>query len=299
MKKFLWLAEAFLCLVFVVPLGLLPKALSIKTGEFLGLCMFFVLRNRRRIALKNLEIAQKGGLKLPAPPKEIVRRNFINLGRSLSELSMLSVGKKSILKDIEFEGVERYINAKAKGRGILVITGHCGNWELLSIANSWRSFTFSVIARPLNNPYLHRWVEKVRTKFGNKTIYKSGALKEIIIILRNGGTVGILIDQSVVENEAVVTEFFGEKVYTMKIPALLAIKTGAVVVPLFINYLGKGKHRIRFDSEVPVRTTDNTEDDVLFNTKVFSGQIEKYIKENPSEWLWTHRRWKLSHGRKY
>jgi KDO2-lipid IV(A) lauroyltransferase len=299
MKKFLWLTEAFMCLVFVVPLGLLPKALSIKTGEFFGLCMFFVLRNRKRIALKNLEIAQNGGLKLPAPPKEIVRRNFINIGRSLSELSMLSVGKKSILKDIEFEGIEHYINAKAKGRGILIITGHCGNWELLSIANSWRSFTFSVIARPLNNPHLNSLVEKVRTKFGNKIIYKSGALREIITIIRNGGTVGILIDQSVVGNEAVVTEFFGEKVYALKIPALLAIKTGAVAVPLFINYLGKGKHCIRFGKEISIRITDNTDDDILFNTRVFSEHIEGYIKENPSEWLWTHRRWKLSHGRKY
>jgi len=299
MKKFLWLTEASLCLVFVIPLGLLPRFFSIKIGEFLGLCMFFIFNNRRRIALKNLEIVQQGGFRLPTTPRKIAQRHFINLGRSFSELSMLFVGKNSILKDIEFEGLEHYTSAQAKGRGVIIITGHCGNWELLAIASSWRLFKTSIIARPIDNPYLNKWVEKLRTKFGNKVIYKAGALKESIATLKKGGTVGILMDQSVVESEAVITEFFGEKVYTMKIPALLAMKTGAAVVPGFINYLGKGKHRIRFEKEIQLRITGNTEDDTDYNTKAFSEYIERYIRENPSEWLWIHRRWKLTHGRKY
>lgn len=299
MKRLLWLAEAFLCLAVVLTLGLLPRAVSIRIGETLGLCAFFIFRNRRRIALKNMEIVQKSGFKLPSAPKKIIQSHFINLGRSVSELFMIYTGRNRIFKDIVFEGIDNYNNAKAKGKGIIAITGHCGNWELLAIANSWKSYTCSVVARQQNNPYINRWVENMRTKFGNKIIYKTGAVKDILYTLKDNGAVGILIDQSVVENEAVITEFFGEKVYTMKIPAFLAIKTGASVVPLFINYLGNGKHRIRFEKEVPVRITDNTEDDILFNTKIFSEYIERYIKENPTEWLWIHRRWKLSHGRKY
>lgn len=299
MKRFLWLIEAFLCLVFVILLGLLPRAASLKIGEFLGLCIFFLLHNRRRIALKNLEIAERGGLKLPTTPRKIAQRHFINLGRSFSELSMIFLGRDSIFKDIVFEGIEHYTTAKVNGRGVIAITGHCGNWELLAIAKSWRSFPSSVVARELDNPYLNSFVEKLRTKFGNKIIYKTDALKEIITTLKKGETVGILMDQSVIENEAVVTEFFGEKVYTIKTPALLAIKTGAAVVPSFIYYLGKGRHRIRFEEEIPLRITGNTEDDIAFNTNVFSEHIERYIRENPSEWLWIHRRWKLTHGRRY
>ncbi len=299
MKRLLWLAEAFLCFAVVLPLGILPRAVSIKTGEFLGLCAFFIFRNRRRIALKNMEIVQKSGFNLPSDPKKIIQSHFMNLGRSVSELSMIYTGRTGVLKDIAFEGMDNYNNAKAKGKGIIAITGHCGNWELLAIANSWKSHTFSVIARQQSNPYINKWIENVRTKFGNKIIYKTGAIKEVLSTLKDGGSTGILIDQSVVESEAVVTEFFGEKVHTMKIPAFLAIKTGASVVPSFINYLGNGKHRIRFEKEVPVRITGNTEDDMLFNTKIFSEYIERYIKENPTEWLWIHRRWKLSHGRKY
>jgi len=299
MKRLLWLAEAFLCLAVVLPLGLLPRAVSIRIGETLGLCAFFIFRNRRRIALKNMEIVQKSGFKLPATPKQIAKGHFINLGRSVSELSMLYTGRYSILEDIVFEGMEHCNTAKAKGRGVIFLTGHCGNWELLAIANSWKSFTGSVVARQQNNPYINKWIENVRTKFGNKIIYKTGAIKEILYTLKGNGAVGILMDQSVVESEAVITEFFGEKVYTIKIPAFLAIKTGASVVPVFINYLGNGKHRIRFKKEVPVRITDNTEDDILYNTKIFSEYIASYIKENPAEWLWIHRRWKLSHGRRY
>lgn len=298
-ESLLWLIEFLIALGILLPLRILPRWLSLKAGEFLGLCMFILLGRRRRIALKNIEIAQKGGLRLSNTPIKTVCMHFINLGRSLSELSMLLLGKESIMKDITFENIEHLIEAKARGQGVIFITGHCGNWELLALAPSWKGITLSVVARPLNNPYLNKFVKRLRVRFGNKVIYKSGALKEILSLLRNGECVGILIDQSVAEDEAVITEFFGEKVYTTKMPALIAMKTGAVVVPAFINYLGKGKHRISVGEEIKLRITDSPEEDVVFNTSVFSGYIERYIKENPSEWLWIHRRWKLSHGRRY
>ncbi|MBI4839447.1 MAG: lysophospholipid acyltransferase family protein [Nitrospirae bacterium] len=299
MQSILRLIEAALCIFIMLIFGSLPKRLSLMAGEFLGLCLFFLLGKRRRIALKNIEIAQNGGLALSASPSKTVRSHFISLGRSFSELSLISFGRDSLMKDIAFEGAEHYKKAKEKGRGVLIITGHCGNWELLSLACSWNGFPLSVVARQLNNPYLNRFLERLRTKFGNKVVYKSGALKEVLGILKKGGTAGILMDQSVTENEAVITEFFGEKVYAMKIPALLAIKTGAAVVPIFIKYLGGGRHRAWFEEELKVMETEITEADAVSNTKFFLSCIEKYIKENPAEWLWIHRRWKLSHGRRY
>lgn len=298
-ERVLWFTEALIGLFVVLPLGILPRWLSLKIGGLLGLCMFFLFNNRRRIALKNIEIAQRGGLRLSTTSLKTTGRHFINLGRSIAELSMLLLGRKSIMDDIAFEGIENYKEAKLKGKGIIFITGHCGNWELLAIAASWGGFTLSIVARPLNNPYLNKSLERLRSKFGNKVIYKSGAIREIMGTLKRGEDVGILLDQSVVEDEAVITEFFGEKVYSTKMPALLAIKTGAIVLPAFVNYLGKGKHRIWIGEEIKLRTTDNIEEDVVFNTQQFSDYIERYIKENPTEWLWIHRRWKLSHGRRY
>jgi KDO2-lipid IV(A) lauroyltransferase len=299
LRHALWLIETFLILLPLFALGILPRKISIRAGESLGSLLHFIFKDKKRIALKNIEIACSGGLDLPASPEDTVRSHFSNLGRSIAEVSMLMLGRRALLKDIVFEGIKEYEEAMSQGQGVILITGHCGNWELTSFAKAWRSLPSSSIARPLNNPYLNRCIEHLRTRYGNKVINKRGALKEILSVLNKGGSVGILMDQSVVENEAVIVEFFGEKVYAMKSPALLAMKTGAKVIPIFINYLGNGRHRLKCYKEIPVRRTGDKEDDVVFNTQAFTKQIENYIKENPSEWLWIHRRFKYSHGRRY
>lgn len=298
-KHLLWLFETSLIFIPILILGMMPRMISTRLGEFSGSVFFRIFKDKRRIALKNIGIAVSGGLAITGPAEEIVRQHFINLGRSIAEISMLMLGRRAILKDIVFEDIELYEEAMAKGRGVILITGHCGNWELTSFAKAWRSLPSASVARPLNNPYLNKCIEHLRTRHGNKVINKKGALKEILAILKKGGSIGLLMDQSVVENEAVIVEFFGEKVYAMKTPALLAMKTGAAVMPIFINYLGNGRHRLKCYKEIPVRITGSKEDDVIFNTQVFTRIIEAYIKENPSEWLWIHRRFKLSHGRRY
>lgn len=298
-RHLLWLFETFSVLAPLLILGILPRRVSTRLGELSGAAFSRIFKDKRRIALKNIEIAVKGGLDITETPEEVVRRHFMNLGRSIAEVSMLMTGRDAILKDIVFEGIENYEEAMAKGRGVILITGHCGNWELTSFAKAWRSLPSAAVARPLNNPYLNRFIEHLRTRHGNRVINKKGALKEMLAVLKNSGSIGLLIDQSVVDSEAVVVDFFGEKVNAMKTPALLAMKTGAAVMPIFINYLGNGRHRIKCYREIPLRITGSKEDDVIFNTQIFTEIIEAYIKENPSEWLWIHRRFKLSHGRRY
>ncbi len=298
-KHVLWFSATILVLTPLFLLGILPAGISIWCGEFTGSIFFYIFKEKRRIALKNVGIAQAGGLDIKIPAEELVKQHFVNLGRSIAEVSMLMFGKRALLDNIAFEGLEEYEEAMSKGKGVLLITGHCGNWELTSFAKAWRSLPSSSVARPINNPYLNKCIEHLRTRYGNRVINKKGALKEILHVLNNKGSVGILMDQSVVENEGVVVEFFGQNVYAMKTPALIALKTGARVIPIFINYLGKGRHKLKCCKEIPLRRTGNKEADVKFNTQAFTRKIEGYIKENPSEWLWIHRRFKLSHGRRY
>ncbi len=273
-RHILWILETFAIMLPLSILGILPRKISIHAGEALGSFLHFILKDKKRIALKNIEIACKGGLELPASPEDTIRSHFINLGRSIAEASMLMLGRRFLLEDIVFEGIEEYEEAISQGQGVILITGHCGNWELTSFAKAWRSLPSSSVARPANNPYLNRCIEHLRTRYGNKVINKKGALKKILSLLNRGESVGILMDQSVVENEAVIVEFFGEKVYAMKTPALLAMKTGAKVIPIFINYLGNGRHRLKCCKEIPLRRTENKEDDVTFNTAVFTKEIE-------------------------
>jgi KDO2-lipid IV(A) lauroyltransferase len=288
-----------LFLVGVIFLGLLPASFSLRCGELLGYLAFVLLHERRRIALFNLEIAIKGGLEVQGNLKKIVQASFMSLGRSVAEISMLFWGREKLLKNCTILGEGNFLKARKAGRGVLFFTGHCGNWELTSILQGWLGHPVSVVARPLDNPYINMVFEKIRQRYSNRVIHKKGALKKILKSLKNKETIGILIDQSVSRHESVVTEFFGEKVFTTRLLALIALKTNAVVLPAFISYQGKGRHIFTIGEEIPLVRTGSFDEDIVVNTQNFTDKVEEYIRKNPTQWLWLHRRWKLRYGRKY
>lgn len=293
MKKAVWLFETGLFIFLSIPLALLPLRLSIKVGELLGLLFFHVWGSRRRIAIENLKNSiSSHSIVISEPVEEIIRNNFKNLGKSFAEIIKIYYGfGEKIIHSVEVDGIETFHQAQAQGTGILFLTGHCGNWELLAIAASVRFSKIAGVARPINNPYLNALVERVRERYGNSVIYKQGALRKIIERLRKGKCVGILMDQAVVPNEGYVIDFLGRGAWTSKIPALIARKTGASVLPMFIHRTDRG-HRMKVYPAVQLSNIDDKESAVIEDTKRFSSFIEKYIQEHPSEWLWIHRRWK-------
>lgn len=293
MRRLLWLLQFLLTVLVTLPVAFIPYKASLKFGELLGAALFFSWRGRRRIAIGNLESAvSRGSIAVDSAPKAIIKKNFINLGKSLVEIVKIYYGLGGrIFKGVELEGLENFKRAHAKGKGVIFITGHCGNWELVGIVLSLRLTKIAGVARPLNNPYLNRLVEKTRAKYGNRVIYKKGALKELLLSLKRNEVVGILMDQSVVASEGVITEFLGKKDHTMKTPAIVAMKTGSAVLPVFIRRVNGG-HRLEIGGEIELDRSADGDADVLNNTKKFSGYIEEYIRRNPSEWLWMHRRWK-------
>ncbi|TAL26386.1 MAG: lipid A biosynthesis acyltransferase [Nitrospirae bacterium] len=288
-RKALWLLEAGLFIIFSLPLAILPFKVSIKAGEMLGLLLFYLWGSRRRIAVENIEKTAISHRELAIT---IARETFKNLGRSFTEIVKIYYGfGKDIIDSVEISGAENFNKARAKGKGILFLTGHCGNWELLGTAVAAKLADISIVARPINNPYINKFIVNGRQRHGNSIIAKQGALKVIIKRLREGGCVGILMDQSVLSDEGYVIDFLGRGAWTTKMPALIARKTGAAVLPVFIRRTDRG-HSLKIYPEVELSNTDDKEKAVLEDTKKFSGFIEGYIKENPSEWLWIHRRWK-------
>ena len=222
----------------------------------------------------------------------MIRENFRNLGRSFIEIIKIYYGTgRTILEKTVIKGMEHFEKARAKGKGVFLITGHCGNWELLAILASYRVAPLSVVVRPLNNPYLNTFLVKARSRFGNRLIDKKGALRAILGTLKDGGFVGILMDQAVLQDEGYVIEFLGRGAWTTKMPALLARKTGAPAVAAFIRRTESG-HEITVHPEISLSSNSNQDEAVREDTKRFSSFIEDYIKENPSQWLWMHRRWK-------
>jgi KDO2-lipid IV(A) lauroyltransferase len=298
MKKAVRLLEAGLFILLSLPLAVLPLRLSLKAGEILGLFVFYVWQSRRRIAIENLKSAlSSGAVGVSEPVEDVIRENFRNLGRSFIEVIKIYYGLGDpIINSVVFEGTENFRRAKANDRGVIFVTGHCGNWELLAISCSVKLSDLSIVIRPIDNPYLNSLVEKVRMKYGNRVISKKGALKPVLQTLKKNGAVGILMDQAVIPEEGYVIDFLCRGAWTTKMPALIARKTGAAVLPAFIHREGRG-HKIIIHPEVELSNNRDTEEAVKEDTIAFSRSIEEYIKEHPSEWLWIHRRWKrVSHS---
>ncbi|MDP2278477.1 MAG: lysophospholipid acyltransferase family protein [Nitrospirota bacterium] len=288
MKKAVWFLEACLYVALSIPLAVFP----LKFGEFLGVLLFYLWISRRKIAIENLRKSiSSHAISVSETPEKIIKNNFRNLGRSLSEIIKIYYGAgRKIIESVEIEGTENVYKAKSKGRGILFITAHCGNWELM-VAASAKLLPSSGIARKIKNPYINKFIEGVRQRYGTSVIYKKGALKAVMKVLKNNESVGILMDQAVLSDEGYVIDFLGRGAWTTKMPALIARKTGAVVLPAFIHRTQKG-HKIKIYPAVELSDAGDKEAVVLEDTKKFSGFIEEYIKEHPSEWLWIHRRWK-------
>lgn len=293
MRHLFWFFQFFLIVLFTLPLAVIPYKISLKVGSILGSLLFFLWRSRRNIAIENLKAAiSRNSIITDSDPELIIRQNFRNLGKYLVEIVKIHYGfSDHILKNAEIKGVENFEKAREKGTGIIFITGHCGNWELGGIVLSLRLIKINSVARPQNNPYLNRIIERTREKYGNKVIYKKGALKKILSSLKRNEVVGIVMDQHVVRSEGVIIDFLGKEAYTMKMPALIARKTGTPVLPLFIRMI-KGGHRIEIGKEIELDRSADTDEDVLNDTIRFTGYIEEYIKQNLTEWLWMHRRWK-------
>ncbi len=293
MKRILFFLKALIIQLATYPLALLPRKPALHAGSLIGLLAYHLWRSRRDIAIKNLTLTVSNSEALNiTDSREVVKENFKNLGRSLMEVIKIYHGRGGeIIESVVITGKENYIKALQKGRGIIVITGHCGNWELLALAASCRLTPISVVARPINNPYLNRFVERIRTRYGNRVIYKGGALREILRELKAGRPVGILMDQGVLPSEGVLVDFLGRPAWTIKTPAVIARKTGTPVLPVFIKRNGD-RHIMEIHREVKLSENPDPEEAIREDTRTFTSYIEAYIRENPTEWLWIHRRWK-------
>src|SRR4030042_3514874 len=274
MKKAVWLLEAVLFIILSIPVAILPLKWSIKAGEILGLLVFYLWGSRRRIAIENIKesLVKSQELNPPLPPfskggrgginysaEGIARETFKNLGKSLVEIIKVYYGLgKKIIDSVDIEGVENFNQAKSKGKGILSLTGHCGNWELMAIATSVKLGDAAIVARPINNPYINKFVESIRQKYGNSVIYKQKALKPIIQALKNNDSVGILMDQAVIPDEGYVIDFLGRGAWTTKMPALIARKTGAAVLPAFIQRTD-GRYKIKIYPQVKLSGDNDKE----------------------------------------
>jgi Kdo2-lipid IVA lauroyltransferase/acyltransferase len=272
-------------------LGLLPRNLAMVVGKMIGGATYYLHSRLRRVGYINL------GLALPALSDHerdvIVRQVFTNLGKLLVEFSQFpKITRANISTLVEYDGLENYERAAERGRGVLMLTGHFGAWELCAFAHGAYGHALSFLVRPLDNPILDRMVNEYRELSGNRTINKNRSVKKVFETLKNGEDVGFLIDVNTLSDQGVFCDFFGIPACSTTGLAVFALRTEAPVVPGFLIWDETlKKHRLKFEPEIQLIRTGDFKEEVRLNTARFTKQIEEYARRYPEQWLWVHKRW--------
>ena len=191
-----------------------------------------------------------------------------------------------------------YIRAHAQGKGVLILTGHLGNWELAAVGGignfSQYRGQFHIVRRPLNPPALDRQATRRFRRAGLGVLPKKGALDRLLDRLAAGDAVVVILDQYAGGRDGVVVDFFGHPTGTFRSLAILALATGAPVVPLATWREPDGHHILRFEEALPPIECEDANEAIRANTRAYNATPERLILRHPEQWFWVHRRWKSS-----
>ena len=273
-------------------LAILPRPLARAAGIIFALTVYLLHFRLRQVGMRNLELAfpEKSGRE----HAQILRGEFTSLGRQLAEVCKFpQYSIENIDEIVVYDGFENYERALARGKGVLFLTGHIGGWELSAFTHSLHGHPVHIVMRPMDNVYLDRLIRGYRTLHGNKTVDKDDFVRGLLGAMKQGETVGILMDTNMTPPQGVFVDFFGIPACTATGLARIALRTDAALVPGFTLWdPGLGKYRLRFDPALELIRTNDNEADVVANTQLFTNVVEDYVRRYPDQWLWVHRRWK-------
>lgn len=271
---------------------LTPWRVGSAIGAGLGALAWRFLASARANALENLSVA------FPSLSERdrvrIGRASLINLGRGAMEWLMVSRRRNDAIQRwcvVEDDAPIR--RALDGGRGVVFVTAHSGNWELLGALVVAQGFATTVVATPVYDPRLDALLVAARAARGVETISRgsASAARQLLSALRRNAVLGLLIDQDTDVDGAFVP-FFGRPAYTPTGAAALALRTGASAVCGFLVREGGCRHRMVVQGPITLVRSGNHERDVLENTARFTALIEQHIRSHPEQWVWFHRRWK-------
>jgi KDO2-lipid IV(A) lauroyltransferase len=261
-------------------------------GTLASLAYIFAAK-QRKIALDSLAIAF-GGQIPEGQIKKIAKDCFIFMAKSGVELTFLMDRPALLKKRVEIIGLENLEAALEKGKGVILVSAHFGNFPLMLAKLSLEGYKVGGIMRPMRDSRVEKLFEAKRKKLNIKTIYsipRDACVHNSIRSLRNNELLFIPLDQNF-GTAGVFVDFFGRKAATATGPVVLAQRTGAVILPCFIVRQADDTHKIIFEPFLNLEEKGSEEEVIVKNVQKITGIIESYIRRYPREWGWIHRRWK-------
>ena len=273
-------------------LGALPRPLAHAGAIALAKLVQVAHRKLWRVGMRNLEIACPE--KSLRDRRHLLKQVYTGLGRQLADFCQFPKWTQERAKHIAiYEGFENFNAALQSGKGVLLLTGHFGAWEIGSFVHSLNGYPIKIVVRDLDNARVDALVKRYRTMHGNETVDNREFLRGLLSAMRSNETVGILMDTNITPPQGVFVNFFGIPACTAAGMARVAMKTGATVIPAYTLWDGILKrYKICFDPPIPTVSTGDVAADVVTNTQKYNDALEAVIRRHPDQWLWVHRRWK-------
>lgn len=276
--------------IFTVIARLIPLSMAYFLGNFLAHIAFFAAKSIRKTMLEGLTVA--------FPDVSVKKRKKIALDSTVALITgvfefVKIFYKPQLLKQVSIEGKQFLTQALEKNKGVIVLTAHVGNFPLMLYKLAHEGYPVNVIIRPSRHEQIGNYLNDLRTKVGVKTIYSRPrwqCVNKIIKALHQNELVFILMDQDAGKT-GIWVKFFGKLAATVTSPILLALRTQAVVIPIYIHH-DKRKHIIKVFPEEEFIMTNDRKKTIFLNTIKFTKIIEQWIRQFPEQWTWTYRRWK-------
>ena len=296
-EKILWRLSELGFRATIGIIRILPERCLPTLSNWLGVLGYYITPQRQKIARENIKRVYGSALSAKQI-KSMAKAAFKNISRDMIEvvLSYVSPSDQSFFKkNISVQGIENLDNAFKKGRGVLAISAHLGNFPSISPKMTTLGYPFSLIFKDPKNIYMVKHFQGWRNHLGIGAIpYKPRhrCASECLKVLKNKGIIMILVDQNPQKKYGVYVEFFGHQLPTSSGPIVLALRTGAALVPMFIHRNPDNTETLHVLPEMALKTSSDKDQEIVDNLRAINVICEAWIKKYPEQWWWLHRRFR-------
>ena len=276
-----------------------PESVRFPALKSLARLAYLLDRRHRRVAFINLDIAF-GDTMDEKEKRNIVQKSYENLLFLLHEFILnQGIGKEELLKKVTFEDEHHIQKALEAGKPIIFITAHYGVWELASLACGAKFGPITVVGRPLDSKKMDEILTENRNQLDVTLVPKKGAMRHLLQTIKKGHNVGLLVDQNTARHDGIVIDFFGKPARHTPAAAMLARRTGAAVIPIFVQTDDYRSYRIKVYPPIAMQKSEQPDEDIRRHVQTQADVTEQAIRERPDLWFWLHKRWRKDAGVDY